>query len=627
MPFRDQLVSIAGNLAIDTWRAEFSSAIAERAYRRISFSDSIQTVRWALWIGIVIIWVPSYSDFVLTAGAWPYGIALIARIGLSAFFGYILLMGRNIARRKQIERLLVPFVIISTSFIIMISATRPPNYWVMIIQNLGFTYALYLFTPLDLRRVAITLVVGNLAYLASTFSRGGFTSPEMATISVTFIVANFFGFITARRLNTLRRIEFAKRLEDSRARRRLRVEILERIRIEQKLKFATEQAQTARQAAEQANQAKSLFLAAMSHEIRTPLTGILGFTHLLAHSKLDQEQLMQLQLIERCGVNLQRLLDDILDISRVESGRIQIVASPFDLIESITTVLALIQERSASLNSQISFYTNMSGPLWLMGDSTRICQILANLLDNALKFSSGKPVNLDLFVSQANHEAAIQIVVSDQGPGIPQDHRATIFEPYVTSPNAGPSGRGAGLGLAICKRLIDAMSGLIHFEDREGGGTAFKVELIMPLAVSEHLHTDQDDEPTGTQTRRRLNVLLVDDDEVNRILIETFVSKLGHDVCPEIDGRRGVEMARGREFDLILMDIWMPIMSGLEAIEAIRTNGGLTASHVPIIVMTANMMDDNVTACQKAGADEILAKPIDFALLKSKINGIASLAI
>jgi CheY-like chemotaxis protein len=401
----------------------------------------------------------------------------------------------------------------------------------------------------------------------------------------------------------------------------LTLEIYERKQIEHQLKLANEQAQSARLAAEQANQAKSSFLAAMSHEIRTPLTGILGFAHLLAQSELDEKQAFQLQLIDRCGTNLKRLLDDILDLSRVESGRSQIIAAPFNLGEVIRIVLGLIKERAAGANSQIQFTSNAPDPLWLLGDATRLSQILTNLLDNAVKFAGDQDIDFELKVTFGDPDIGIVFQISDRGPGIPDARKAEIFEPYVTTPNIGPSGKGAGLGLAICKRLVDAMDGQIRVEDRAGGGTSFYVDLTMPPAMQSQLALTSAPGPkTVPPSNQALNVLIVDDDEVNRILLESLVTQMGHRVSTEGDGRQGVDAARAHHFDLILMDIWMPVMNGLEGIAAIRENGGASGNVVPIFVMTANMMDSDIAACREAGADEILAKPIDVAGLRTKID-------
>ena len=621
MPAQNAMIGIADHLDIDPWRAEFTSPYAERAYRRYSFTDSIQAVRWACLIGILGIWVPAYSDVIFVGGTWLLKLSMSARVGITSVFVYVIALGRNNARRRQMEGLLVPFIFIATVFAIIIAATRPPGYWPLIIENLAFTYAIYLFTPVNLRAVTISILFSGFLYLPFTFARGGFTIPEMVTLSLTFAVANLFGFITARRLNILRRIAFAKRLTDSRALRRLTLEIYERKQIEHQLKLANEQAQSARLAAEQANQAKSSFLAAMSHEIRTPLTGILGFAHLLAQSELDEKQAFQLQLIDRCGTNLKRLLDDILDLSRVESGRSQIIAAPFNLGEVIRIVLGLIKERAAGANSQIQFTSNAPDPLWLLGDATRLSQILTNLLDNAVKFAGDQDIDFELKVTFGDPDIGIVFQISDRGPGIPDARKAEIFELYVTTPNIGPSGKGAGLGLAICKRLVDAMDGQIRVEDRAGGGTSFYVDLTMPSAMQSQLALTSAPGPkTVPPSNQALNVLIVDDDEVNRILLESLVTQMGHRVSTEGDGRQGVDAARAQHFDLILMDIWMPVMNGLEGIAAIRENGGASGNAVPIFVMTANMMDSDIAACREAGADEILAKPIDVAGLRTKID-------
>jgi signal transduction histidine kinase/CheY-like chemotaxis protein len=639
-----------GDLGIGRWNAEFLRPAVERAFRISEWADTIQAIRFALMVTFVAIWVGAYSDYLFVGWSPTLGLLFGVRVALSLLSIRLLSFGTGLENRHRIESLVPSMLAAAIILQLIITITRPAAYYPIIFTNLSLTYAVYLFAPTGLRQVTFLLTASTFANLLALLVRDQLSTREVVSTSILYFAANAFGFATARRLHTLRRTNFANRVVERRARRQLVAEIAERRRIEHQLVEAKRQA-------EEANAAKSAFLASMSHEIRTPLTGILGFAQLLADTKLTPVQAAHVQVIERSGRDLTRLLNDILDLSKVEAGRIQIVAAPFRLMELIDTTLRLIPQRAKTPKVPIRFVPDPDyDDLWLMGDAPRIKQILTNLLDNALKFSGGQPVDFLLRIANDGDISRLEFDVSDRGPGVPDASKTAIFEPYFTTPNMGASGVGAGLGLAICKRLIDAMGGRIEIADREGGGSSFRVYLALaqtnsptapsmtaegdepralptsPLNAQGALSVVDSNQATGTGAGSSastdsdptgLDVLLVDDDDVNRLLIGTVLTRLGHQVTMAMDGRQGVDLALSRRFDLVLMDIRMPVLNGGDAIRELRATSSPMTDNLPIFAMTANVMDQEVEEYRAAGADEVLAKPVDFVHLRQCMSRLA----
>jgi CheY-like chemotaxis protein len=393
-------------------------------------------------------------------------------------------------------------------------------------------------------------------------------------------------------------------------------EIQERRLIERQLVAATH-------IAEDANNAKSAFLAVMSHEIRTPLTGILGFAQLLADSGLDPIQASYVDIIARSGQNLTRLLNDILDLSKVEAGRLRIEKAPFFILAIIRDTLTLIEQRSQLTSQHISRSLPVAlERVQVVGDAGRIQQILSNIIDNALKFSNGQPVSLSVRAKDLGSTLDLVIAVADHGPGVPDHLKAEIFQPYVTTPNAGPSGPGAGLGLAVSARLANAMGGTLAVLDREGGGSIFEIHLTLPI-----LQTGSDDAKPESEPANSgpvLSILLADDDEVNRLLVSTLLTRMNHEVTSVANGRDALDMAVTARFDAVFMDIRMPIMDGVEAIELIRASGVRGMAALPIFAMTANIMDSEVRHYLAVGANSVISKPINRAELAAALEFAAT---
>ncbi len=603
-------------LEIDYLRAVFVDPSIENAYRRYSWPETSLLMRAGLIGTLIATWVFVYSDYVFVGFSATFVVLMLVRITISVLCIWAIRQCRYLRDRARVEFLIKPSIVIASILFLIVANTRPADHVYIIIQCISLIYGLYLFLPMHLIFASFALVGSSLFFCGSLIVRGHLSITEIVTLLATFMTANFFGYLTSRQINSLRRSTFARGLRERRARRHLMEEIQERRLIERQLVAATH-------IAEDANNAKSAFLAVMSHEIRTPLTGILGFAQLLADSGLDPIQASYVDIIARSGQNLTRLLNDILDLSKVEAGRLRIEKAPFFILAIIRDTLTLIEQRSQLTSQHISRSLPVAlERVQVVGDAGRIQQILSNIIDNALKFSNGQPVSLSVRAKDLGSTLDLVIAVAAHGPGVPDHLKAEIFQPYVTTPNAGPSGPGAGLGLAVSARLANAMGGTLAVLDREGGGSIFEIHLTLPI-----LQTGSDDAKPESEPANSgpvLSILLADDDEVNRLLVSTLLTRMNHEVTSVANGRDALDMAVTARFDAVFMDIRMPIMDGVEAIELIRASGVRGMAALPIFAMTANIMDSEVRHYLAVGANSVISKPINRAELAAALEFAAT---
>lgn len=378
----------------------------------------------------------------------------------------------------------------------------------------------------------------------------------------------------------------------------------------------------ARDHAEQASRAKSLFLANMSHELRTPLNGILGVAEALANSTVDVRQKEMADLIVTSALALEALLTDVLDLARIEAGRMDIVTEPFDLGAMVRSVAALF---SASADRKgLGFHLDLpeSAEIVLAGDSPRLRQVLSNLLSNAVKFTEAGDVTLAVKADCRDSLCRVRFSVEDSGIGFDEETGARLFQPFEQS-DSSITRRfgGTGLGLSICRNLVDLMGGSIEARSVVGRGSTFTFEVTLELATPQ----SAEDAETLGWTGPPLRVLLAEDHPVNRRVVEMILEPIGVDVHSVENGELAVAEAASGSFDLILMDMQMPVMDGLEAIRRIRRRereAGLQP--VPICMLTANALPHFQGMAVEAGADGFLAKPISAAVLVQKITQLAS---
>lgn len=368
-------------------------------------------------------------------------------------------------------------------------------------------------------------------------------------------------------------------------------------------------------AAEAANESKSRFLAAMSHEIRTPLNAVLGLNGLMLESDLNAAQRHHAELIQSSGRSLLALINDILDLSKVEAGRMELKRAAFSPWAVVKGVGEMFTDRAAErgLSLRVECQPSTAPAPWVLGDEERLRQVVMNLVGNAMKFTERGQVHVLMrHAPTITGDVTLRLEVRDTGIGVPANALPQLFDRFTQADNS-RSRRygGSGLGLAICREIVELMGGHIDVHSEEGKGSTFTVDVRLP-------HTTEQ-QPAGpalmpgmepTQLRHRLHVLVAEDNTVNQVLIRALLERMGHDCDIVDDGRAAVAQLQASEYDLVLMDVQMPEMDGEAATRAIRT---LPRPHgaVPIVAVTANAMAADREAYFRAGMNAFVSKPID----------------
>lgn len=400
----------------------------------------------------------------------------------------------------------------------------------------------------------------------------------------------------------------------------LRVQIGEYEYAQQLLKQAKEEAETA-------NQTKSRFLANMSHEIRTPMNGVLGALQLLSDSELSEEQQELVNCAISSGRSLVQLLDDILDISRIEAGRMVLNNADFEIRALVSSLFGLLSLSSRAKGICLDVTVAHDVPAVLKGDAGRLRQILFNLLGNAIKFTSHGHVKLHIKNQKEDSKTVtLAISVSDTGIGIPDDKLQMIFD-YFTQADSSTTRiyGGSGLGLTICKQLANLMSGTISVESTEGKGSRFCFKVTLEKGVeaagNQGAANDGKQKAATASAATSYRLLLAEDEPVNQRVTKSVLERSGYRVDIANNGVEAIAALSRNDYDLVLMDCMMPVMNGYEATAIIRDLSSEVRNHtLPVIAITANAMNEDRERCLEAGMDEHLAKPIDFARLLETIK-------
>jgi len=406
----------------------------------------------------------------------------------------------------------------------------------------------------------------------------------------------------------------------------LEKEIQYRINLEKDMANLNVELRRARDLAESANLSRSRFMTTMSHEIRTPMNGVLGMMELLDLTKLSQEQEKFTRIMRRSGNTLMTVINDILDYSKIEAGKLELEEIQFnlkDLIEESTAPYESIDKHGVEFEVSL----DAKVPVDLKGDPTRLTQIISNLLNNAFKFTTKGKVHLKVTTEPyINNRVTIHFCVSDTGVGMSHEVKRNLFQPFTQADQStARKYGGTGLGLSICKRLVEMMDGSIDVESRSGQGSQFIFKIPFDrLSVSATtnkglIHTDVN--------YSELKVLLAEDNEVNQLVAVGLMTKLGLEPDLVADGLAAVDMIcqQSRRYDLILMDCEMPVLDGYEATRKIRQYE-TDNSHPPTLIyaLSAHVLSEHIEKCHEAGMDDYMSKPFSLNQLEAVLRKVRS---
>lgn len=397
--------------------------------------------------------------------------------------------------------------------------------------------------------------------------------------------------------------------------------ISERIKLKQRARFSEEtesrmaaliaELRHARQRAEEANRAKTLFLANISHELRTPLNGVLGLGEVLAHTALDNHQRNLVQTINQSSRSLQDLIDSLLDFSQIENRRLRLESEIFDLKAMVEGIVEMLRPQ-AKFGVGLEMEVVEPFPGFVSADPIRMRQIFMNLIGNAVKFTEVGHVKVTLRVLKmvTADEGILRFDIDDTGVGIPHDKQDRIFDAFFQA-DSSLSRRydGVGLGLSIAKRLVEMMGGRLRFTSRVGLGSRFWFQIKLPISEQLDRLTPESEIAANKHSFNHTNILLVEDNFVNQMTTKRILMQLGCSAEVAANGMEALELLRDRHYDLIFMDVSMPEMDGLETTRRIRAFDARENTHTLIVALTAHAMDNDREKCLAAGMDDYLTKP------------------
>lgn len=392
-----------------------------------------------------------------------------------------------------------------------------------------------------------------------------------------------------------------------------------RAHLEELVKERTVELLAAKERADAANQAKSTFLASMTHELRTPLNAILGYAQILKRDRsLSERQSLGLSTIQQSGEHLLMLITDLLDLAKIEAGKFELFPEALNLPGFLAGIGNIIRVKSEQKGLTFSLELDGDLPRTVRLDEKRVRQVLLNLLGNAVKFTDAGGVSLRVTrLSSSQSEARLRFEVQDSGVGMRQEQLESIFQPFEQVGEAPRRFGGTGLGLSISRQLVRMMDSDIRVSSQLGTGSRFWFELRLPLAQADIAVAPEERLVSGYLGERK-KILIVDDVVANREMLRDLLSALGFDICLAANGREGLEQARAQQPDMILMDIVMPVMDGLEATRRIRQTPAI--AEVPIIAISASVTTEDQDESLVAGANAFMTKPVQQNVLLHKLG-------
>ncbi|EKD40162.1 MAG: hypothetical protein ACD_75C00157G0004, partial [uncultured bacterium] len=398
-------------------------------------------------------------------------------------------------------------------------------------------------------------------------------------------------------------------------------------------KHAEEMMKTARTLAEDSNRAKSEFLAAMSHEIRTPMNAIIGMTGLMQESALTGQQQHYLKVVQTASEHLLILIDNVFDFSKIEAKKLELLEAPFNLQELVVDTVAMFEYQTEQKGLHLSCNVDPNIPAYVCGDFQRLRQILVNLIGNAQKFTKKGRIDVHVALVSATENSReappSQLVtllfrVEDTGIGIPPSGQNKIFDSFTQLDGSfRRKNGGVGLGLTIAKQLVCLMGGKIQVESRPGSGSRFSFTVsLKSIPRNKFLEIRQLDAGEGAAAGRPLHILLADDLLVNQVITAAILGKWGHSIRAVFNGVEALDALRQEHFDLVLMDVQMPLMDGLDAVRHIRASTDKNIARIPVVALTAHAVKGDRERFLKAGMNAYIAKPVRSAALLQAIGKI-----
>ena len=583
--------------------ARLRALLAEHRYRRRFLQEDAAQARLVLVIVTVALFALIRNDLLLFGWSAEIWIAVGYRLVVAAVVAAMVVTSKRAARPRVVDAgVVLSWLAVVLSIVLVLPArARVGEHIGPSVGTVGVVAAIYFShqAPTWVKVVpGLVLSLGAVVLLRGPLERA---SPiAVNTMTLTFVVLNVIGFYATRSFDQNRRRRFLAEREERRARQDLRAKIVE---------IAAE-----KERAEALGRAKSSFLATMSHEFRTPMNAVIGLSELLADQPLPPAASEHARTIRDSAKALLGLLNDILDFAKIDAGRLALDRAPLDLRGLLASVVGMLRPLAATKGLDLELTVAPEVPEGIVGDEGRLRQVLVNFVSNAVKFTAEGEVTITVTarpLGEGEHE--ITFSVADTGAGIPAAALDRIFEPFEQAEvGTTRSHGGTGLGLPICKRIVEAMGGEIHVASTPGAGSVFSFAVCAPAAAPRPA-------AVGSEVAAYpLRLLVVEDHPVNRRVALAMLARLGYSADTAEDGLAGLAALDRASYDVAFLDLQMPGMNGLTLARAIRSKLGDSAPR--LVAMTANAFEEDRAACRDAGMEDFIAKPFDVGTLAAALE-------